>query len=279
MGTSFSKSDWEAAIQTKRARLPSADADERFTLYCEIGDIYCDELQQRSEAINAYLEAQALQPESFGELRYTRLSDLIARTQEWGLAIELMMRLAAREKVCRRRGRSYYTAGVIYRDALKSNDEAIGQFNRALDAYFESQEHISEQDFSVYLNPFRAIEKIYITGNDWKALAHSCHKMIDRLPKVGQELVAAALWQSLEEIYRSRLGDIPSATHARGVAVQLEPDNRKRREMLAKLGLASVPTPSTAVVQPASAAVEHLGPTPWTAGLTAEPIQVGDNES
>jgi tetratricopeptide (TPR) repeat protein len=170
-----------------------------------------------------------------------KVLELYTKTEQWKKAIEILGRLASIERDPRRRGKFYYTAGVIYRDALKSTDEAIEQFNQALDSYFERPEAIPQAEFQTYLKPFEAIDKICTNRKDWKAQERNYRKMIKRMPKTGQEAVTIALWHALGEIYRSRLRDINAAIQTFEVATQMEPDNLKRHEILAELYIVGGP--------------------------------------
>ncbi len=227
------QNDWEAVIAAKRALLPVAETEEKFNLHCEMAEMYSNKLQNYQKAITSFLDAVELKPDSYVVLH--KVLDLYTKTEAWKKAIEILGRLASIEKDSRRRGKFYYTAGVIYRDALKSTDEAIEQFNLALDSYFEKPDLIPASEFQTYLKPFEAIDKICTGRKDWKAQERNYRKMIKRMPKVGQEQVTIALWHALGEIYRSRLRDINAAIQTFEVAVSLEPDNLKRHEILAEL--------------------------------------------
>ncbi|MCS6914793.1 MAG: tetratricopeptide repeat protein [Myxococcales bacterium] len=233
------QNDWEAVIHAKRSLLPVADAEEKFRLLTEIGDLYAERLQNPQKAIASYLEAVELKPDSHVVLH--KILDLYTKTEQWKKAIEILNRIAAIEKDPLRRGKFYYTAAVIFRDALKSSDEAIDYFNMALDAYFEKPELIPAAKFQEYLKPFEAIDKICTTKKDWKNQERNYRKMIKRMPPSGHEQVTVALWHALGEIYRSRLREIPAAIQAFEVAAKLDPDNAKRHEILAELYILAGP--------------------------------------
>ena len=235
----LANNDWEAVITAKRALLPVAEGEERFKLNCEMAEMYADKLQQYPKAIQSYLDAIEIKPDSHVTLH--KVLELYTKTEQWKKAIEILGRLAQLEHDMLRRGKFYYTAGVIYRDALKSTDEAIDQFNLALDAYFAKPEVIPSARFQEFLKPFEAIDKICTTRKDWKAQERNYRKMIKRMPKTGQEQVTVALWHALGEIYRSRQKDIPAAIQTFEVAVGLEPENLKRREILGELYIVGGP--------------------------------------
>lgn len=232
--------DFEAVISAKRALLPVADIEEKFKLLSEIGDLYSEKLQgQQQKAITTFLEAVELKPESHVLLH--KVLDLYTRTEQWKKAIEILNRIAGIEKDPLRRGKFYYTAAVIYRDALKSTDESIDYFNMALDAYFEKPDLIPAPRFQEYLKPFESIDKICTQKKDWKNQERNYRKMIKRMPRAGHEQVTVALWHALGEIYRSRLRQINEAIQAFEVATQLDPDNAKRHEILAELYILAGP--------------------------------------
>lgn len=235
----LANSDWEAVINAKRALLPVSDGEEKFKLHCEMAEMYADKLQQYPKAIQSYLDAIDLKPESHVTLH--KVLELYTKTEQWKKGTEILGRLAQLEHDTLRRGKFYYTAGVIYRDALKGTDEAIDQFNLALDAYFTKPEVIPSARFQEFLKPFEAIDKICTTRKDWKAQERNYRKMIKRMPKTGQEQVTVALWHALGEIYRSRQKNIPAAIETFEVAVGLEPDNVKRREILGELYIVGGP--------------------------------------
>ncbi len=233
------QNDWEAVINAKRALLPVSETDEKFKLNCEMAELYTDKLQKYNEAIKCYTDAVELKPESHVVLH--KVLDLYTKTEQWKKAIEVLHRIAGIEKDNLRRGKFFYTAGVIFRDALKATDEAIDQFNSSLDAYFENPDRIPKEQFQTYLKPFEAIDKLCTNRKDWKAQERNYRKMIKRMPKTGQEQYTVALWHALGEIYRSRLRDINAAIQTFEVACQLEPDNLKRHEILAELYMVAGP--------------------------------------
>ena len=87
---------------------------------------------------------------------------------------------------------------------MVSTDEAIDQFNLALDSYFAKPEVIPSARFQEFLKPFEAIDKICTTRKDWKAQERNYRKMIKRMPKTGQEQVTVALWHALGQPFRAR---------------------------------------------------------------------------
>lgn len=228
------KGDWEAVVHAKRSLLPRADANDKFRTLDEIGDIYREKLANQQKAIAAFLEALELQPTNHATLQ--KLLDVYSETKQWKKAVEVMLRFAEIETDELLRGRYYYAAGVITRDELKSLDDAVEWFGKALDEYFSAYERMSQDDLPRYLKAFEAIDRILTAKKDWPNLGRAYRSMIKRLPQSqpGDKL-AIMLWHNLGEVYRSRLKEYKAAAQAFEVATQLEPENRQRREILAEL--------------------------------------------
>ena len=235
--------DWEAVVDAKRALMPSADDAERFELLNECGDVYHERLKQAEKASACYKDAVALQPESHVVLH--KMLELYSETAQWRPAIEILMRLGELESDAERRSKYIYTAAVIFRDEVKSLDEAVDYFNRALD------------DNPELLKAFEAVDRLSTQKKDWKQLERNYRKMIKRLPGEGHEGLKVMLWHNLGEIYRTRMQDFQSAATAFEVAASMDPDNMQRHEILAELFVMSGPDFSQKAVQAHQTLIKH----------------------
>ena len=215
------QNDWEAVITAKRSLMAQADEAERFTLLDEIGDIYHERLGNTQKACTYYEESIQLQPDCHESLH--KLLELYTESSSWKQAVDIMSKLAELETDDGRRSKYLYTAAVVYRDEVKSLDDAVTYFNRALDHNVE------------LLKAFEAIDRITTQMKDWKQLERNYRKMIKRLPQDGMTGLKVMLWHNLGEIYRSRMQDFQSAATAFEVAANLDPDNLQRHEILAEL--------------------------------------------
>ncbi|MFO7567380.1 MAG: tetratricopeptide repeat protein, partial [Enhygromyxa sp.] len=215
--------DWEGVIQAKRALVDVVESDdERFDLYKEIGELYVQKLDNRTKAAESYTQALDLRPQDFPML-HTLLA-LYQENKQWDELIGIIDRIVEIETEPLRRSRYNYTAAVVLRDNLQSQDEAIDRFNVVLD------------DDPTYLKAFQAIDALVTKNKDWKTLERSYRKMIKRLPATGQEELALALWSNLGEIYRTRLNNFQSAAEVfTVVATQFDPNNPKWQIILAEL--------------------------------------------
>lgn len=217
--------DWEAVIKQKRALLVNATSDaERLQFLQEIIDIYLTKIDNKQKAIAAYLEALEIEPNSMSLLH--KVLALFSETKQWKKAVETTLKMAELEKDRTFRAKYLEAAGNITNYELNSPDEAIEFYNQSLDE--------NPDDLKV----FERIDRILTKKKDWKNQERAYRRMIKRLGTevpVEKRPVQVALWNSLGEIYRSRLKDLPAAMQAFEVCVGLEPDNLRRREILAEL--------------------------------------------
>ncbi len=239
--------DWEAVVHAKRGLMVTAQPREKTQLLDEIGGIYHDKLQNAQKATAAYLEALEVAPEDHQLLQ--KVLDLYTETKAWKKAVETIERFIALETGTVLKGHYYHAAATICRDELKSLDEAVDYYNKALDSFFAIPEKLPETQIPRALKSFEAIDKVLTTKRDWKAQERAYRDMIKRMPKQGTPTfhkIQVGLFDGLGEIYRSRLKHYQSATQAYEIAQQLDPKNElrpgdDRAEILAELYLVAGP--------------------------------------
>jgi golgin subfamily B member 1 len=240
--------DWEAVVHAKRGLIITSQAKEKTQLLDEIAGIYHDKLQNPQKATAAYLEALEVAPEDHQLLQ--KLLDIYTETKQWKKAVETIERFIALESEPVRRGAYYHAAATVCRDELKSLDDAVDYYNKALDSFFEAPERLPEAMIPRALKSFEAIDKVLTTKRDWKGQERAYRDMIKRLPKQGSPVfhkIQVGLFDGLGEIYRSRLKHYQSATQAYEIAQQLDPKNElradgtDRAEILAELYLVAGP--------------------------------------
>ncbi len=240
--------DWEAVVHAKRGLMATAQDAERVALLSEIGGIYYDKLANPQKATGAYIEALEIAPEDHQLLQ--KVLDLYTETKQWKKAVETIERFVALETDSVRKGAYYHAAATVCRDELKSLDEGVEYYNKALDSFFSQPEKLPEPMIPRALRSFEAIDKILTTKRDWKGQERAYRDMIKRLPQQGSptfQKLQVGLFDGLGEIYRSRLKHYQSATQAFEIAQQLDPKNEMRAdgtdraEILAELYLVAGP--------------------------------------
>ena len=165
-------------VHAKRGLLAATDdADEKFKLLDEIGDIYHEKLQNPQKAIAAYLEALEVKPDDHQLLQ--KVLDLYTETKQWKKAVEILMQLAELETGSGK-GTYYHAAHDRARRAQVSST-SDRHFNRRARCDL-LQPRALDEDCRTYLKAFEAIDKILTTKKDWKAQERTYRKMIKRLP-------------------------------------------------------------------------------------------------
>ncbi|MGE3544690.1 MAG: tetratricopeptide repeat protein, partial [Kofleriaceae bacterium] len=240
--------DWEAVVHAKRGLLSTSQSKEKVQLLDEIAGIYHDKLQNPQKATAAYIEALEVAPEDHSLLQ--KVLDLYTETKQWKKAVETIERFIALEPDPVRRGAYYHAAATVCRDELKSLDEAVDYYNKALDSFFSNPERLPEAMIPRALKSFEAIDKVLTTKRDYKAQERAYRDMIKRMPKQGSPTfhkIQVGLFDGLGEIYRSRLKHYQSAAQAYEIAQQMDPKNElrpdgtDRAEILAELYLVAGP--------------------------------------
>jgi golgin subfamily B member 1 len=214
--------NFEQVIHFKKVLVDSTpNDDEKFQLLVEIGDIWHDKLKNPQKAIASYTEGSELKPDNRPVLH--KLLPLYQSTKQWPKVVEIIGRVAGMEEDPDKKGRLYYGMAVIFRDEIKSADDAVDYFNRSLDASLEN------------LKSFEAVDRILTQKKDWKELERNYRKMLHRIGGKGMKDLEINLWHFLGEIYRSRMGQFDTAAEAFKMASSLDPDNVLRHEILAEL--------------------------------------------
>ena len=154
--------DWEAVVHAKRGLMASAQPKEKTELLDQIGVIYQEKLQNPQKAIGAFLEAVDSAPDDHQLLQ--KVLDLYTETKQWKKVVETIERFIALEADGVRRGAYYHAAATICRDELKSLDDAVDYYNKALDSFFRPPRAPS----ALFPRPQAFADRKLLTKRDWK---------------------------------------------------------------------------------------------------------------
>ena len=218
--------EWDRFIDLSQQLLAVEDDDRvRFTKLARIGDIYAQQIQDPGMAVQAYLEALDIEPQSVVVLR--KLLDLYTKTRQWLDAVEILKQLIALEDEPARQAKFFYTVGVIFRDEVHDPMAAVEHFDLALDVDVRM------------LKAFEAIDRILTQQKEWKELERAYRRMLKRVAEhqddESMQSLYMMLWRNLGEIYRSRLGHVKSAIEAFRMASELDPNDEQIHLILAQL--------------------------------------------
>jgi tetratricopeptide (TPR) repeat protein len=220
------RSDPAALLRMKRALVKVAAPEERYRLWLEIGDL-ARHLGQHAEASQAYQSAVTSRPGTGGPLH--RLLELATATQNWNEAIEILDKLSAVEADAEGRATVRYSAGVILRDHMRQEDEALARFEAAL------------VDNPTHPKALQALDRILHARGDWHRVADTYRRALDKMAKDRHATARAGLWHALGDIYREQLDDPGAAIDAYEEANRLAGPTQDRQEQLVRLYLRAGP--------------------------------------
>ncbi|MCU0663473.1 MAG: tetratricopeptide repeat protein [Myxococcota bacterium] len=215
------RTNWKKVISYKLMLADAVNAWEKGSLLAEIGDLTKEQMDDPRKAISYYVAALGFNPRDRAVL--SKLLALYQQTKQWQRVIEVIGEITSLETDDDNLAILTYSMGVVFRDELRSPEEAVEQFDLCLD-YNPTN-----------LKAFEAMDRILTERKDWKRLERSYRKMLYRLTGKGQTELEVHLWHSLGEIYRTRLGRAEPAAAAFKMAATLDPDNRARHEILVEL--------------------------------------------
>ncbi|MCP4675420.1 MAG: tetratricopeptide repeat protein [Deltaproteobacteria bacterium] len=221
IGLHEEQKNYDQVIHYKKILMDAVDDDERFELLTQVGDIWQQKLKNPQKAISSYTEAIELNPDNRPTLH--KLLPLYQETKQWQKVVEIIGQVAEMEEDEDKLARLFYSMGVIFRDEIKSAEDAVERFNISLDHSLEN------------LKAFEAIDRILTQRKDWKNLERNYRKMLHRIAGKDRQDLEINLWHFLGEIYRTRMGQYEPAAEAFKMAASLDPDNALRHEILAEL--------------------------------------------
>jgi tetratricopeptide (TPR) repeat protein len=199
----------------------AASEEERFDILAGIAARQRDELGDLRASLNTYFELLAIKPDDPVTLH--EVFEVYTNAREWARAVEILERLVKVE-TGKPRARYLVAMGNILNYELRSQERAIEVYNLVLDEDADDE------------RSFARIERILTGQNNWRELARNYRRMIKRLgstPPPEKRAQLLALWRKLGDVCRKRLHERDAAVAAYEVCVQIAPDDRKCREVLA----------------------------------------------
>jgi tetratricopeptide (TPR) repeat protein len=235
---------WPEVLRANQRLLVNASREERLGLLDENATIYAEQLGDPQRAIASLRAAAVIEPLSRSQLQ--RLLGLYADSQQWREAVGVIDLLIDCEPDPLVRGRLCRAAAAIYRDHLRSPDRAIDYYERALDLFFADASAVTDGNRLEFLRAFAAIDALLTQHRDWDRQKRAYARMIRRMPAGDPVLIP--LWDALGEICRSRLKRYDEAIAAYEVAERYQPDDVRRRAILAELYVLAGPDKADKVI-------------------------------
>lgn len=210
-----------AAEVVARLAEASAEGDDKIAALTELGDLYTEELVEHEKAAAAYSTALASRPDDRNLL--TRLMKSYSSTKQWPKLVEVVLKIADMESDAIKMARYYQTAAMIA-------DKELGRVDEAREYYETAVEH----DPSL-LKSFEALADILQKKEEWEELAAKYTTMLGRLPKDTDTATQVKMLDALAGVLQNQLNKPAEAITYYEKALALDPDDRPRRETLARL--------------------------------------------
>jgi tetratricopeptide (TPR) repeat protein len=214
--------DFKQVAAYKRQILDSLfEAEDRYRLLNEIGEVWGEKDNNAVKAVEAYEEALELKPQD--HILLHKLLQLYQKKGDWQKMVDTVQSIANLEERPELKSRYFYTMAQLYRDKLEDPDRAVELFNEALDLN------------STYLEAFERINKVLTGQKNWKQLERAYRKMIHRIAGKGNTDLENTLWHQLGLIYRDRLQMVQESIEAFKMASITKPDMMVEHQILAEL--------------------------------------------
>lgn len=215
------KSNWKKAVAVAEKRLEHARDDERYELLVALGDIYNEQLSNREAASKSYVEALEIRADDRNLL--TKLMGVYSTNKDWSKLVEVILRIAELVDDPRMLTKYFNTAAQICHREL-------GRFEESADYYEQALEHDPSLTAS-----FAALVDVLTHVQNWNRLVDAYKSHLRRAASTLTPQQRAQYLDAVGEILHHRLERTDEAVDAYEQALQLDPENRKRTEVLAEI--------------------------------------------
>jgi tetratricopeptide (TPR) repeat protein len=212
-----------AIIEQQRTLLQgAASPEEQFETLAGIAQREREQLGDLGAALKTYFEMLTLKPDDPVTLH--EVFEIYTQARDWAQAVEILERLVKVEDG-KTRARLLVAMGNILNYQLKITERAVEVYNLVLDEDPDDE------------RTFGRIERILSGQNSWREMARNYRRMIKRMgstPQPEKRAQLLGLWRKLGDVCRRRLHEREAAIAAYEVCVQLAPEDRRHREVLAE---------------------------------------------
>ncbi len=200
----------------------ATNADVRFELFCEAGEIWARRAEELEKAASVFEEARALRPLDPWLLQ--TMMWLYGELGEWGLLTGVLEDMTqAPEAQPQEKVKSLLAMAEVVRDKLEDRLRAADLYEQVLDI----ERH--------RLEVFEELVRVLTEEKNWERLERSYRKMIARVKDDDAPQLQFLLLHQLGLIYRDRLGDAARAYDALDAASRLNPDDAEVRKIVIEL--------------------------------------------
>ena len=214
--------EFEDAVQVLERLVDATEApEEKSKILTELGDIYGTELVEPEKAAKALSSALSNSPDNRNLLM--RLMKAYNATEQWSNLVEVVLQIADLESNTVKVAKYYHSAAMIAHQKLGRADEAREYYEMAI-----------EQDPSL-ISSFEALAEILTEKEEWEELSSVYQKMLERLPKGADDATKVKMLDALGGVLQNQLEKPEEAVEYYEKAHELDPEDRPRKETLARL--------------------------------------------
>ena len=200
---------WDALVRTFERHIEATpERGEKARLYAGIGEVYRDELKEPDEAIDAFLNVTAIEPDSVPALE--ALSQLYEGRQEYSMALDTMDRLTGLVDQPEARVNLLYRMGKLYEGELDDRVTAVDHFERAIDI---DRTHLAS---------LQAMRDIHMLEGDYNAASRVLQQAVE---VEESDRKKAALLVELGRVFDANLDEHERAIECFEQAHSLDADN------------------------------------------------------
>lgn len=222
--------DWEESWEANSRLLDLIEGEEKVQLLVEMAELAIDKLDDRQRATRCLVAALDVHPDDRRLL--TRLMQLYSEEKDWAKAVEVVLKLAEFVDDPKQKARYLMTAGMVSVREMHEYDVGLDCFSQVIALDPELNKAV-EESIAIHRarGDFGSAERLL--KDKMKAASRA---------KDSAKLLSA--FTALGHLYMDDMQRTENAVEAFEAAHTLDPDNRERRDTLARL-YASAPTKFT----------------------------------
>jgi tetratricopeptide (TPR) repeat protein len=210
----------ELLVETKRRLADLLAGEDRIRQLVEAGDVCVARLKDVPRGIVLYEEALSIDPAH--RMAQLKLFQACRGAEMWAEAIAVCEGIVASEPDPKKRATWHFFLAETFHERVDDDEKALAEYEKVLDAEPDDPDSLA------------AIEQLLVKAEDWAALDAAWQRQVARLePRPGTATRRETLLHELGENARLRLADLPKAAEYHRRALELNPDQRGRRELLA----------------------------------------------
>lgn len=220
--------DWNGALDAFHKLVSvTADAGVRAQGFRALGTLYEERKDDLVKAVQSYQHAVQADPSDAESLR--RLARVYKTAEDWSSSVNVLLRLAEVQREPAQRIVTLLELGNIYEVGFGDLENASLALQKAL-----------EID-PVHITAILRLADLYERAGDWRALGQVAEQFARALP-AHERRRAVPLQIKMADVYEHRLGDDAKAGQELRQALEVEPQNARALEMLARLYAKSAQT-------------------------------------